>query len=198
MLGQQLYARAELDHYPTPPEATKAFLKTGVAQALLANAFVWEPACGDGAIVKVIESCAKSVFGSDIAVYPGDYEPNALVDFLKIVSLDEVFYHHPQGQPTGIVTNPPYGKEAEAFARQALKLMAESGGFVVMLCRHEWDTAKSRKDLFDHPAFLAKVTLRFRPRWIKNTKGSPRHSYAWYVWSWSKDRIHAPNIFYAG
>lgn len=198
MLGQQHYERAEHDHYPTPPEATRAFLSTTVATALINDQVIWEPACGDGAIVKVIADTAKAVYGTDISLYPGDYEADGLIDFLAVESLDEIKAIANHGAPKGIITNPPYGDEAAAFARKALELTKARSGFVVMLCRHEWDTAKNRKDLFDHPAYLAKVTLRFRPRWIKNTKGSPRHSYAWYVWSWEKPCDQPPSLYYAG
>ncbi len=101
-------------------------------------------------------------------------------------------------RPDSIITNPPYddaisGVTAEKAVRHALKLMEPEKGLVIMLLRHDWDTAKRRHDLFrDHPAFTAKITLTFRPRWIEGSTGSPRHAYAWYVWDFCK-AINAPN-----
>ena len=105
--------------------------------------------------------------------------------------------------PDLIVTNPPYNEGridlAGNAARHALALMEPQIGTVVFFCRNEWDCSKKRADLFDHPAFAAKIILRHRPRWIEGSKGAPRHNYAWYVWSWNK-ALTAPHskaaIFY--
>lgn len=99
-------------------------------------------------------------------------------------------------RPDCIITNPPYGKEAVKSVEKALELMQAEQGYVAMLMRHEWDAAKGRAHLIDHPAYIAKITLRFRPVWIEKKEGedskSPRFSYAWYVWDWRKT-IVAPN-----
>jgi 16S rRNA G966 N2-methylase RsmD len=108
-------------------------------------------------------------------------------------------------RPDAIISNPPYGKDADRAVRKALELMEAETGYVAFLMRHEWDAAKGRADLIDHPAFLAKVTLRFRPVWIDKQPGekssSPRFSYAWYIWDWAKAQ-KAPNakaeMYYAG
>jgi len=108
-------------------------------------------------------------------------------------------------RPDCIISNPPYGKDAERAVRKALELMEDEIGYVAFLMRHEWDAAKGRADLFDHPAFMAKITLRFRPVWIEKKEGepsaSPRFSYAWYVWDWGK-ALKAPHakaeLYYAG
>ncbi|USN15470.1 DNA methylase [Brevundimonas phage vB_BpoS-Kikimora] len=108
-------------------------------------------------------------------------------------------------RPDCIITNPPYGKEAVLAVEKALELMEAEQGYVAMLMRHEWDAAKGRAHLIDHPAFIAKITLRFRPVWVEKKEGeeskSPRFSYAWYVWDWRK-AITAPHakaeLYYAG
>jgi hypothetical protein len=110
-------------------------------------------------------------------------------------------------RPDAIITNPPYDDKASGITTHksvahALKLMEPEQGMVAMLLRNEWDCAKkSRPFTKDHPAFLMKIVLNFRPRWIEGTKGSPRHNYSWYVWDWSK-AIRAPHakpeIRYAG
>ncbi|UTC29053.1 DNA methylase [Brevundimonas phage vB_BpoS-Marchewka] len=108
-------------------------------------------------------------------------------------------------RPDCIITNPPYGKEAVLAVEKALELMEAEQGYVAMLMRHEWDTAKGRAHLIDHPAFIAKITLRFRPVWIEKKAGedskSPRFSYAWYVWDWRK-ALTAPHakaeMYFAG
>lgn len=99
--------------------------------------------------------------------------------------------------PDAIITNPPYGKDAERAARHALALMEAQRGLVIFLCRHEWDAAKSRRDLFDHPAFASKITLRHRPRWIEGSDGAPRFPYAYFVWDWTKPAASKPELIYA-
>lgn len=199
MLGQTHYARSDHDHYPTPPKATEVFIDHPAMRALFQDKIVWEPACGNGAIVKVIDSRVLDTYATDLVSYPGEFKPTALVDFYSIQDLNELRPHvGGMGPPNGIITNPPYGKDAEKFARHSLKLMEAQGGAVAFLCRHDWDTAKSRKDLFDHPAFAAKVVLRFRPRWFEGSKGAPRFSFTWFVWDWSKDPSAPPAAYYAG
>jgi hypothetical protein len=183
MLGQTKYPRNALDFYPTPPRATEAFVSA--AKQMFANRVVAEPACGNGAIVKVLEWHCEKVIATDINAYEG-FDPNALVDFLNVKSYDE-YCELSGGEPTAIITNPPYGELAEAFAWKGIELMEPCQGMVALLCRHEWDAAKGRGPLFDHPAFAAKITLRFRPRWIEDSKGAPRFAYAWFVWDWSKE-----------
>lgn len=108
-------------------------------------------------------------------------------------------------RPDCIISNPPYGKDTDRAVRKALELMEPEVGYVAFLMRHEWDTAKGRAALIDHPAFIAKITLRFRPVWIEKKEGeksaSPRFSYAWYVWDWAK-AVKAPHakaeLYYAG
>lgn len=108
-------------------------------------------------------------------------------------------------RPDCIITNPPYGKDAERAVRKALELMEAESGYVAFLMRHEWDAAKTRADVIDHPAFASKITLRFRPVWIEPVPGekssSPRFSYSWYVWDWAKAATapHVkPELHYAG
>lgn len=59
------FPRARLDFYPTHPAA---------ARALLAHVqfhdTIWEPACGDGAIVKELRAAKYIVIPTDIRNYP--------------------------------------------------------------------------------------------------------------------------------
>lgn len=182
MLSTSGYERTALDFYPTPASATEALLS--VIGDDVPSFLLWEPFCGDGAISKLVGPLAREIVSTDINSYPG-FEADGLLDFFKLESAEEVtplkgFI------PDAIITNPPYGKDAERAARHALALMEPEKGFVAFLCRHEWDSAKGRADLFDHPAFSMKITLRHRPRWIAGSEGAPRHNYSWYCWNWSK------------
>jgi predicted RNA methylase len=199
MLGQTHYPRRPLDFYPTPTKCTRSFLSMW-EQAVGTVHSVWEPACGNGAISKVLADEGLNVFSSDIAAYEG-FEPDCLADFLVVQNLKEI-----QAMagfvPSAIITNPPYGDEAEQFVRHALKLTEPDRGVVAVLCRHEWSCAKGRRDIFkDHPAYAGKITLLYRPRWIEPTPGvkasSPRFSYSWFCWDWSRDQSALPADLYA-
>lgn len=65
--GGKKEKRRELDFYPTPKNVTIAlmnFLKEN--DILSPDQKVWEPACGNGAMSKVIETYGNTVISSDI------------------------------------------------------------------------------------------------------------------------------------
>lgn len=191
MLGTSGYERKALDFYPTPDSAIDSLL--GVIEDDLPSLKVWEPCCGDGAISKRMGD-AISILSTDIVQYPG-FEYDERVDFMRVVDVADLadikgFI------PDAIITNPPYGDEAAEFARHAIRLMESQKGIVMFLCRHEWDCAQGRDDLFNHPAFAMKITLQHRPRWIAGSKGAPRHNYAWFIWNWQKPALAAPELRY--
>lgn len=204
MVGSSGYERNPLDFYPTPNRAIQSLLS--IIEDDLPSFLVWEPFCGNGAISTVMKPLARECVSTDIRAYEG-FDPDGLFDFFELrpagarkcslgapvrwSSMDDIAKL--KGfMPDVIITNPPYGKDAERAARHALALMEAQKGMVIFLCRNEWDCSKNRRDLFDHPAFMGKVVLRHRPRWIKGSTGAPRHNYAWFIWSWAK-ALTAPN-----
>jgi len=120
--------RVPFDFYATPPEATRALLS--VEQF---DGSVWEPACGNGAISKVLDEAGHAVVSTDL-IDRGYGSPG--VDFLRETA--------PRARH--IVTNPPYGSGlADRFIGKALTLTRQTGGTVAMLldlaslchpCRH--------------------------------------------------------------
>lgn len=219
MLGGTNYPRAKLDHYPTPARLTEALLKV-IEDDLPAMQF-WEPFVGDGAMYNILAPVARNACSSDIVAYPG-FDPNALCDFFEVYTDEDddgykralaagkspLQFHELENifgfRPDCIISNPPYGKDAERAVRKALELMEPEDGYVAFVMRHEWDCAKGRADLFDHPAFSAKITFRFRPVWVEKKpdekSNSPRFSYAVYVWDFTKKNISPyakPELFYA-
>jgi len=178
-MGSSGYERIEADFYPTEAWCTRALLKN----FWWLTAPVWEPACGEGHISKVLSEAGRSVYSTDL--HDRGYGTPGQ-DFLKQTATPDGFFH--------IFTNPPYSV-AEEFIRHAIKLTEPRKGAVAMLLRNEYDCAAGRVDLFRHPAFAAKLVLTKRPRWIAGSKGSPRHNYAWYVWDWSTHG-HEPTIMW--
>jgi hypothetical protein len=93
-----------------------------------------------------------------------------------------------------VITNPPFRLGAE-FIRHALKLMESPRGMVAMLLRIDFDSAETRADIFDHPAFAKKVVLRDRIRWFEGSTGAPSFNHAWFLWDWQHQG--PPTIAYA-
>jgi tRNA G10 N-methylase Trm11 len=83
--------RAAFEFYPTPPEATRALLSVEVFEG-----DIWEPACGDGAISKVLSEAGYQVVSTDLI--DRGYGAGGH-NFLKSDT--------PLAK--NIITNPPYG-----------------------------------------------------------------------------------------
>ena len=177
-MGVLGYARIEGDFYATPPENVACLAH----YVDLSQVAVWEPACGEGHISKRLSGIAACVVSTDL--YDRGYGQSGL-DFLTADRLPPVLKMN--GRRQGIITNPPFAKVAEQFIRKALELTAPVDGLVCMFLRNDYDTASTeRDDLFEgHRAYRGKIIVTKRPRWIEGSKGSPRHSYAWYIWNWA-------------
>lgn len=168
MLGTSSHQRREGDFYATPEWVTEVLCRHVKFDK------VWEPACGEGDMSRVLWRSGASVVSTDL--HNRDYGVSHGVNFLDIpVGGDR----HVEGD---IVTNPPYSI-ADEFVEHALELAEPNGRKVAMLMRQEWDCASSRFHLFGQNShFAMKIVLTKRPRWIEGSTGSPRHSYSWYIW----------------
>lgn len=162
--------RAAYEFYPTPPEATLALLS--------AESFdgpIWEPACGEGHISKVLVGAGYDVVSTDLIAY-GFGEPRR--DFLA------------ETRPLAkhIVTNPPYGKGlADAFAKHALRLTQETGGTVAMLMNLAGLCHPLRHDFYvSHPPAVV-YALDECICWpygdpSRATTSIAKQRYCWMVW----------------
>lgn len=105
------------EFYPTPPEAVRALMSVEDFAGS-----VWEPACGDGGIAKVLtEEFQLPVVATDLVDW--GYGMSG-VDFLE----------EQRCRARHIVTNPPYGFGlGDAFAVRALHLTQQTGGKVAFL-----------------------------------------------------------------
>ena len=155
-----LNKRRKLDFYPTPSDVTHAlmiFLK-------LKEQVIWEPACGDGAMSKVIESYGHSVISSDIRIT--GYGIGG-VDFLT-----------ERKHCDAIITNPPFSISSE-FITHALS----QAKVVAMVLKSQYWHAKKRTELFKQnpPAYV--LALTWRPDFMGGERGgSPTMEVHWTVW----------------
>jgi methylase of polypeptide subunit release factors len=171
------YARKANEAYQTPEWVVEAVLPHIPQHGIVP--MIWEPACGNGNIVKVLSDNGYSVHATDAQ------------DGANFYAFDT-----DQGCD-GIITNPPY-TDAAAFVEHALNLMQPMSGFVLMLLAQDFDSAKSRRYLFEDAPFAKKITLLKRIVWFKRTDGkreAPSQNHAWYLWDWNHQG--APTLAWA-
>lgn len=169
-LGRAPLADRKDDLYETPEEATRALLR---CEPLLGR--VWEPACGRGAISRVLEESGVCGVSTDL-VDRGFGQGG--VDFLM--------EHKPPPNVDTIVTNPPF-KLADEFVRHGLRLVPT----VIMLLRWAYAEGAGRSDIIDNHlarVWLGKERLPFMHRdgyeGPKNSNsGAP---FAWFVFEQQK------------
>jgi hypothetical protein len=154
--------RPENDFYPTPPEGTLGLLKFETFQGM-----IWEPACGDGSMSKVLESSGYTVVSTDLE--PRGY--GAQGDF---------FFYGMLLAPN-IVTNPSF-RLAQQFAERALSLGCEK---LALLCKLPFLEGQERKPFFLRTKL--KQVYVFSERLSMTRNGEEQTSggmiaFAWYVW----------------
>lgn len=151
------------DYYPTPEWATHALVASEEFEG-----DIWEPACGDGAMSRVLETTGCPIISTDL-FDRGFGEPG--VDFLKTERL-----------VNNVVTNPPYNS-AEDFVKAGLR---QSRKKVALLLRLAFvEGANRQRTIFAETpptriwAFSERIT--FYPAGAVQ-KGSGTTAYAWFVW----------------
>lgn len=186
------YERKERDLYETPEWVTLA-IKVYIPE----GAVVWEPACASGKIARVLLK-DHIVVGSDLVTDWGT--PG--VNFLHEPVLPGI-KHDVRNLPlkaNAIVTNPPFNKEAENFIRHGISLLKPVKGFMAMLLPVDFDSGKTRRDMFaDCGGYAGKLVLTSRIVWFKPEPGakgkSPSQNHAWFMWDFSKKK-QKPGLYY--
>ena len=151
------------DFFPTPAWATHALIDS---ENFVGE--IWESACGNGAMSKVLELASSSVVSSDL--YARGYG-DAGVDFLEAGWCSD-----------NIVTNPPYNC-AEGFVRSGVKLARRK--FALLLRLAFLEGANRANTIFaDAPpsrVWVFSERITFYPAGMKQ-QGSGTTAYAWFVW----------------
>ncbi len=174
------FAIVEDEDYPAARKAWPREKREGLAAAAAARA-AWERA-RDKAAATGAKFTAKE---------PPPFRRTVPVPISRVLAVNGGV------RPRLIVSNPPYGDLTDKSVEQALRLLEPVGGTLALLMRHEWDAGSGRAHLTGSPAYLGKVVLRFRPRWIEGTTGAPRFPYAWFMWSHGKDPAADPIELFA-
>lgn len=184
--------RTSLDYFPTPPWAARAaceFLARELCEPIHEQT-VWEPACGEGHMMRGLADCFGCVFGTD--VHPFDLvTPH---DFL-LPALPRAMVN----APDWVATNPPF-KLAREFVQRAIEV-ARRG--VMMFVRSSFTEGDERyRKIFTgdlRPSYVVTYVERvvlLRDRLIRdgapdpfnlNDAGKPKKastatSYALVIW----------------
>lgn len=169
--GSHPLAERGADLYETPACAVEALL-----QVEQLPHWIWEPAAGRGAIVRVLRDRGHAVIASDIHDY--GFPLHFIADFLVTTAV-----------PIGVeclLTNPPFQIIGE-FVAHALDLCPR----VIMLARLAFLESERRTSILEERGLARVYVFRRRlPMMHRDGWDGPRASsaiaYAWFVW----DRDH--------
>jgi hypothetical protein len=133
---------------------------------------IWEPAAGDGAIVKPLEAAGYAVTASDLADYGLEGCETGL-DYLEAKARPGI---------EGVVTNPPY-RLAMAFAEKALAEVP----YLALLLRTNFLESTARLPFFRrHAPARIWISSRRLPMMHRHGWQGPRAPsntcFAWFVW----------------
>jgi type I restriction-modification system DNA methylase subunit len=155
--------REKDDFYPTPDSATQALL-----DRVKLKGNVWEPACGNGAMSKVLINNGYDVYSSDL-IDRGYGETG--IDFLKS-----------NRGADNIVTNPPFNLSLE-FTLKALELANDK---VIMLSKISYlEGIKRREQLFNLKKLKQVLVFSRRVPFKKqstNTLAGGLMAFGWFVY----------------
>jgi hypothetical protein len=151
------------DFFPTPEWATCALIHN---EEFVGS--MWEPACGDGAMVRILKDTGCPVEATDL--YDRGYGQSG-IDFLKTSRLVD-----------NIITNPPYNS-AEGFVESGLRQATRKLCLLLRLAFLEG--ANRQRTIFAKtpPArvWVFSERITFYPAGAVQ-KGSGTTAYAWFVW----------------
>lgn len=162
--GNTAYKRSNSDFYPTPKEVTQSLIDfLNIDRKLV----IWEPACGEGHMVKVFKENGYSVIGTDILTG---------TNFLQSSPV----------QCDWIITNPPFSL-SQKFIEKSIEL---NKPFAFLLKSQYWHASK-RFDLFNNykPQYI--LPLTWRPDFLFKQRGggSPLMDVMWVVWGKESSEI---------
>lgn len=160
--------RGEMDYYATPPSAVEKLLENE-----LFSHFIFEPACGEWHISKLLISKWYDVISSDIV----DRWYWDMIDFLS--NKDTMWSYHGD-----IITNPPFSKSQE-FVEKSMDIIRD-GQKVAMLLRIQFlEWVKRNKMFKEYPPKTIYVFSR-NIRCAKNgdfaNATGNASTYCWFVW----------------
>jgi hypothetical protein len=158
--------RVENDYYATPEQSTQALLE--VEEIIYP---VWEPACGEGHIAKLLDTSKGNIYSSDLI----DRGFGEVKDFLTCRDFAST-----------IITNPPFNLFQE-FAEHAIRQATHK---VIMFGKLQALEGKKRATFMQNSPLKTVYVFKSRQNPLRNgslvdENGKPWAStmaFAWFVW----------------
>jgi len=161
--------REKDDFYPTPPEPTRAFLHAEIDR-LRDFGTIWEPAAGDGAMVREMESLGLRVVASDLIDRGCGAEIRS-------------FYDWSFPAAGAIVTNPPFaecgwGNGKARWLYHALDTLGVE--YMALLLNWSWPGAGGLGPFWSRFPCARVYLMRWKIDFTG--QGAPPMLNAWFVW----------------
>lgn len=166
------------DYYATDPKALEIFLDKLKKDNIELHKSIWEPACGEGHLSKVLEKRGYNVYSSDLIARGYGWESDFLQTKVSNLNID-------------ILTNPPY-KYAKEFVEKALEIQV-NGYYTIMFLKIQFLEGQARKNLFKkYPPKYVYVNSKRQICYINgdmSKKMSSASCYCWFIWEkgWKGD-----------
>lgn len=154
----------EEDFYQTPPVATLKLLERWQPKGV-----VWEPACGYGAISKVLKAKGIKVISTDLVDRGYGFGP---MDFLECE----------EPLANTIITNPPFNISTE-FVAHALDLVPQSAFLLRLNCLEgiaRFERLYSKCTLKKVLVFVKRLPRMHKEGWA-GPKTTSTMAFAWYI-----------------
>ena len=159
------------DYYATDPHSLEIYLEALERDNITLNRDLWECACGEGHLSKLLESKGYRVKSTDL-IDRGYGESG--IDFINT-----------QTKWGGVIlTNPPY-KYAKEFVEHSLELINE-GEYVIMFLKIQFLEGQERRKLFNKKQLkYVYVNSKRQTCYINgdmSKKLSSASCYCWFMW----------------
>ena len=155
------HKRNKADFYSTPRDCTIALIDR--FEWLFRGGRIWEPACGDGAISKVLEERNFEVISTDL--HDRGYGKGGM-NFLTA-----------ECNCGSIITNPPFNLAADFIEHAATKRVP----FAMLTKSTFWHAAK-RHRLFRQTKPMVVMAMTWRPAMSPERGKSATMDFIWTVW----------------
>ena len=164
--------REKNDYYATDPNSLEIFLKKLKEDKIELHNDIWECACGEGHLSKVLLNKGYNVISNDLIDRGFGLGG---IDFLKIKD---------KNVKKDILTNPPY-KYAKEFVEKGLEIQAD-GYYTIMFLKIQFLEGQSRIKLFKkYPPKYIYVNSSRQACYINgemSKKMSSATCYCWFIW----------------
>lgn len=169
--GARGFEREKDDFYPTPPALSEPLIVRD-ADLMRSLGSVWEPACGDGAIVRALQAHDIDCIAADLVDRGCGHAGR---DFLLEWT----------APAPSLITNPPFRLWRE-FAEHATGLLPRQRSYIALLGRLQLLEGKRVSDLFRRTRLSRVMVSAGRVNMLPEGAVDQGHNgmiaWAWFVW----------------